>query len=65
MIKEINIPPFLNPQSIAGLTKQLNEAENDGTRFVLLKGSETIFCNGLDLKWVANNAGGNYMNEMQ
>ncbi|HXU28091.1 MAG TPA: enoyl-CoA hydratase/isomerase family protein [Bacteroidia bacterium] len=65
MIKEINIPSFLNPQSISDLTKQLSEAENDGTRFVILKGSETIFCNGLDLKWVAQNAGGNYMNEMQ
>jgi len=65
MIKEINIPSFLNPQSIGELTKQLSEAENDGTRFIILKGSETIFCNGLDLKWVANNAGGNYMNEMQ
>jgi enoyl-CoA hydratase/carnithine racemase len=65
MIKEITIPPFLNPQSISGLTKQLTEAEQDGTRFLLLKGSETIFCNGLDLKWVAQNAGGNYMKEMQ
>ncbi|HXD92958.1 MAG TPA: enoyl-CoA hydratase/isomerase family protein [Bacteroidia bacterium] len=65
MIKEINIPSLLNPQSISDLTKQLSEAENDGTRFVILKGSETIFCNGLDLKWVAQNAGGNYMKEMQ
>ncbi|MFI5142035.1 MAG: enoyl-CoA hydratase/isomerase family protein [Bacteroidia bacterium] len=66
MIKEINIPSFLNPQSISDLTKQLSEAENDSNiRFVILKGSESIFCNGLDLKWVAQNAGGNYMNEMQ
>jgi methylglutaconyl-CoA hydratase len=65
MIKEIHIPSLLNPQSISDLTKQLTEAENDGTRFVVLKGSETIFCNGLDLKWVANNANGDYMNEMQ
>ena len=65
MIKEITIPALLNPQSIAELTKQLTEAEKDDTRFVVLKGSETVFCNGLDLKWVANNTGGNYMKEMQ
>jgi len=66
LIKEINIPSLLNPQSISDLTKQLSEAENDSNiRFVILKGSETVFCNGLDLKWVANNAGGHYMKEMQ
>lgn len=65
MIKEITIPAVLNPQSIGELTKQLTDAEKDDTRFVVLKGSETIFCNGLDLKWVANNTGGNYMKEMQ
>ena len=63
--KEINIPSFLNPESISGLSNQLSEAEKDGTRFLILKGSETIFCNGLDLKWVAANANGNYMKEMQ
>ena len=65
MIKEINIPSFLNPASIRDLSNQLNEAEKDGTRFLVLKGSETIFCNGLDLKWVASNAQGDYMKEMQ
>lgn len=63
--KEINIPPFLNPESIKGLSNQLSEAEKNGTRFLILKGSETVFCNGLDLKWVAKNAGGNYMPQMQ
>ncbi len=63
--KEINIPSFLNPESIRGLSNQLSEAEKDGTRFLVLKGSETIFCNGLDLKWVAANANGDYMKEMQ
>ncbi len=63
--KEINIPPFLNPESIRDLSNQLSEAEKDGTRFLILKGSETIFCNGLDLKWVAANANGDYMKEMQ
>ena len=65
MIKEINIPSFLNPESIRGLSNQLSEAEKDGMRFLILKGSETIFCNGLDLKWVAANAKGDYMKEMQ
>jgi len=65
MIKEINIPSFLNPASIRDLSNQLSEAEKDGTRFLVLKGSETIFCNGLDLKWVAANAQGDYMKEMQ
>jgi enoyl-CoA hydratase/carnithine racemase len=65
MIKEISIPPFLNPQSIRELSDQLSEAEKDDTRFLVLKGSETIYCNGLDLKWVAANAGGDYMKEMR
>jgi len=65
MIKEINIPSFLNPESIRGLSNQLSEAENEGTRFLILKGSETIFCNGLDLKWIAANTQGNYMKEMK
>ncbi len=65
MIKEITIPSLLNPESISSLSNQLSEAEKDGTRFLVLKGSETIFCNGLDLKWVTKNAGGNYMPQMQ
>jgi enoyl-CoA hydratase/carnithine racemase len=65
MTKEISIPSFLNPESIRGLSNQLSEAEKDGTRFLILKGSETIFCNGLDLKWVAANANGDYVTEMQ
>ncbi|MEO8762511.1 MAG: enoyl-CoA hydratase/isomerase family protein [Bacteroidia bacterium] len=65
MIKEINIPSLLNPESISSLSTQLSESEKDGTRFLVLKGSESVFCNGLDLKWVAKNTGGNYMPQMQ
>lgn len=63
--KEIIIPPFLNPESIRSLSNQISEAENSDTRFLILKGSKTIFCNGLDLKWVANNDSGDYLKEMQ
>jgi enoyl-CoA hydratase/carnithine racemase len=63
--KEISIPPFLNPQSIKDLTQQLLLAEKENTRFLLLKGSDTVFCNGLDLKWVTQNTTGNYLNDMQ
>ncbi len=63
--KEISIPPFLNPQSIKDLTRQLLLAEKENTRFLILKGSDTVFCNGLDLKWVTQNASGNYLNDMQ
>jgi enoyl-CoA hydratase/carnithine racemase len=65
LYKEIIIPQGLNPQSIGDLTKQLIEAEKEQIRFLVLKGSDAVFCNGLDLKWVAANAGGNYMKEMQ
>jgi enoyl-CoA hydratase/carnithine racemase len=63
--KEIIIPPFLNPDSIRDLSKQISDSENSDTRFLILKGNKEIFCNGLDLKWVANNESGNYMQEMQ
>ena len=65
MHKEIIIPSTLNPESIADLTKQLIIAENENIRFLVLKGTNSVFCNGLDLKWVANNSGGHYMKEMQ
>ncbi len=63
--KEITIPPFLNPQSIGDLNKQIATAEKENVRFVVLKGTETIFCNGLDLKWVTNNQQQNNLKEMQ
>jgi enoyl-CoA hydratase/carnithine racemase len=65
LIKEINIPPLLNPESISDLTQQLNALEKENTRFVVLKGGDTVFCNGLDLRWVAHNQSGSYMKEMQ
>ena len=65
MYKEITIPGFLNPQSIRDLTGQLTEAEKENIHFVVLKGSDAVFCNGLDLKWVARNVQGSYMKEMQ
>lgn len=65
MFKEITIPPFLNPSSIQDLTLQLTEAEKEKTRFLILKGSDAVFCNGLDLKWVTKNTTGNYLPDMQ
>jgi len=62
---EIEVPPLLNPNSIALLNQKLKEAEDKDMRFILLKGSETIFCNGLDLRWVTENKKGNYMPEIQ
>ena len=64
LYKEILIPSLLNPESIADLSKQITEAENSEARFLILKGSADIFCNGLDLKWVAANERGNYLDDM-
>jgi enoyl-CoA hydratase/carnithine racemase len=64
LFKEITIPPFLNPESIRQLSKQITDSEDGNTRFLILKGGNEIFCNGLDLKWVANNESGDYMKEM-
>jgi enoyl-CoA hydratase/carnithine racemase len=64
LYKEIQIPSLLNPGSIADLSKQITEAENSEVRFIVLKGGAEIFCNGLDLKWVAANERGDYMPEM-
>lgn len=63
--KEIQIPSLLNPESIADLSKQITEAENSDLRFLILKGSADVFCNGLDLKWVVANERGDYMNDMR
>ena len=65
LIKEITIPALLSPESIADLTRQLTVLEKENTRFIVLKGSNDIFCNGLDLRWVAYNESGNYMPDMQ
>ncbi len=64
LYKEILIPSLLNPESIADLSKQITDAENSEARFLILKGNADIFCNGLDLKWVAANERGDYMKEM-
>jgi methylglutaconyl-CoA hydratase len=64
LYKEILIPSLLNPGSIADLSKQITEAENSDLRFLILKGGPDIFCNGLDLKWVAANERGDYMKDM-
>ena len=62
---EIEVPPLLNPNSIDLLNQKLIEAEEKQVRFILLKGSEAVFCNGLDLRWVTENEDGNYMPHMQ
>ena len=62
---EIEVPPLLNPNSIDALNQKLVEAEEKQVRFILLKGSETIFCNGLDLRWVTENEDDDYMPRMQ
>lgn len=64
LFKEINIPSLLNPESIRDLSNQITEAENSEVRFIVLKGNAEIFCNGLDLKWVATSERGDYMKEM-
>lgn len=61
---ELFVPNFLNPASITDLNNQLDEVIKNKTRFLVLKGSETVFCNGLDLKWVTNHPNGNYAPEM-
>lgn len=65
MHKTIQIPNVLNPESINDLNKQLSVLENEQARFIVLQGDEIIFCNGLDLRWVANNTTGNYSEGMQ
>ncbi len=62
--KKLIVPALLNPESIKGLNQQLDEIIKNKTRFAVIKGSEKVFCNGLDLKWVTNNPGGDYANEM-
>ncbi|WP_317897851.1 enoyl-CoA hydratase/isomerase family protein [Aurantibacillus circumpalustris] len=65
MYKEINIPEVLNPASISSLNAQLLECENQNVRFVVLKGSSSIFCNGLDLSWVANSEEADHHHDMK
>jgi len=40
----IDVPAMLNPVSIALLTKQINEAEAKGARFLVLQGGAEFFC---------------------
>jgi len=55
MFKEITIPPFLSHSSIRALSKRITQAEEDNVRFLVLKGRDDVFCNGLDLNWVTKN----------
>lgn len=55
MQRDITVPRSLNPQTIGELAAQLTQAEKENIRFVILKGSEDVFCEGLDIKWIAGN----------
>jgi enoyl-CoA hydratase/carnithine racemase len=63
--QEIVLPAVLNPASIAALNEQLSVCEAAAERFVVLKGDKGVFCNGLDLSWVAGNEGNAAIQEMQ
>jgi enoyl-CoA hydratase/carnithine racemase len=63
--QEIVIPPLLNPKSIGDLSKQITGAENNNISFLILKGSPTVFCDGLDIKWVSDSQNRDYYKEMQ
>lgn len=64
LYKEIEIPTVLNPESIARLNSQLRDCESSETKFIVLKGSDKIFCNGLDISWVANSEGADHLHDM-
>ncbi len=64
MFQKVTVPSLLNPESIALLYKQVIEAEESGTRFLVLEGGKN-FCEGLDLSWVTENPGGDYLPQMQ
>lgn len=61
---EINVPPFLNPETIGDINKQISKKDKNA-RFLVLKGSDTVFCAGLDLKWVANNNPDGFKKEIE
>ncbi len=63
--QEIIIPPLLNPKSIGDLSQQITKAENENVSFLILKGSEKVFCDGLDLKWVTDNQNADHYKNMQ
>ena len=65
MYKEIHIPAVLNPESISNLNSQLLECEKQTIRFIVLKGSDGVFCNGLDLSWVANSKDADHQKDMK
>jgi enoyl-CoA hydratase/carnithine racemase len=64
MFHKITVPKLLNPESIALLYKQVNEAEESGARFLVLDSSDQNFCEGLDLGWVTEHPGRDYLPEM-
>ncbi|MGZ4063327.1 MAG: enoyl-CoA hydratase/isomerase family protein [Bacteroidia bacterium] len=55
MHKELLLPKYLNPESIDRLSLQISELEKENVRFIVLKGHEGSFCEGLDIKWIAGN----------
>jgi len=65
MIHKITAPKLLNPGSIDLLFKQVHAAEESGARFLVLESRGDNFCDGLDLRWVTQNPGTDYMPQMQ
>lgn len=49
----IEVPTYLNPDTICQLQEQWNVINQQKSRVILLKGQPGVFCLGLDLDWVA------------
>jgi enoyl-CoA hydratase/carnithine racemase len=54
-VAEIQIPPVLNPETITELSASLAAVDRSRVRFLILRGEGAVFCNGLDIQWIAHN----------
>jgi methylglutaconyl-CoA hydratase len=51
----ITVPAVLNPETIGKMSSQLALIDVRTVRFLILRGSPQVFCNGLDIHWIAHN----------
>jgi enoyl-CoA hydratase/carnithine racemase len=54
-VTEIQVPQVLNPETITALSASLDAIDRSRVRFLVLRGKGKVFCNGLDIQWIAHN----------
>lgn len=65
-IQTIDVPAYLNPETLSELNRQFQAVDLDSTQLIFLKGgSGDIFCLGMDIHWVSQHQNEAFADEAQ